>query len=354
MSPPRDPTSPPAGAPSQPAPRPASGDHRDPHFDQLMEDVEFDLWERETDAIGAETLREAWERFADTPAARQALRALRKVGPAAIERATHALLSRGRDRHIDEFGLDESFLEDVFPVAKWFHDHYFRVGVRGIEHIPAQGRVLIEANHSGALPYDAAMLMTAVKVQHPAHRLVRALVEDFVYHFPFLGAVYQRAGSVRACQENALRLLHADQAVLVFPEGVKGIGKLYRHKYRLQRFGRGGAVKLAMNASAPVVPAAIVGAEESMPLLGKVSWLARPLGLPYIPLTPTMPWLGPLGLIPFPTKWTVDFAPAVDMAEYGPEGAHDRVLVNQVNQQIRQTIQEMIDLRLRERHSIWR
>ena len=264
----------------------------------------------------------------------------------------HERFAQTTRREIDPFGCDTEFLDKLDPVARFFHDTYFRVSSRGVDNIPEDGRVLLVANHSGTLPYDGAMVVSTVRIRHPAKRLVRPLVEDFVYHFPYMGMFMARVGATRACQENALRLLNSDESVLVFPEGVKGIGKLYKHRYRLQRFGRGGAVRLAMRAGAPIVPVSIVGAEESMPLLSKVTWLARPLGLPYIPVTPTLPLLGPLGMIPYPTKWYIDFGEAVDIPKHGPDALNDRVLVNRINEQVRGEIQDMIDARLRERESV--
>jgi len=139
----------------------------------------------------------------------------------------------------------------------------------------------------------------------------------------------------------------------VFPEGVKGIGKLYKNRYRLQRFGRGGFIKLALRTGSPIVPVAIVGAEEAHPMLTKVTWLAKSIGIPYVPITPTFPWLGPLGLVPFPSKWHVVFGEVIDLpAEYGPEAADDRILVNKLAEQVRATIQEMIDRALEKRGSV--
>ncbi len=312
----------------------------------------YEVFESETDALSIEHLRDLWERFASHPAVAKALGASRELGLEQARSLTQRLLRVDVDRAIDPFGCDPEFVDQLFPIARWFHDKYFRCESRGVEHIPSDGRVLLVANHSGTLPYDGAMVVTAVKCRHASGRLVRPLVEDFVYHFPYLGMFMARVGAIRASQENAQRLLEADEPVLVFPEGVKGIGKLYRRRYRLQRFGRGGAIKLAMNTGAPIIPVSIVGAEESMPLISKMTWLARPLGLPYIPITPTLPLLGPLGLIPYPTKWYVDFGEPIDIAEYGPDAAQDRVLVNKLNERIRAVIQDMIDQRLRERHSV--
>ena len=215
------------------------------------------------------------------------------------------------------------------------------------------GRGLIVANHSGTVPYDGAMIRLSVLNDHPSRRDVRFLVEDFVYHFPFLGTFMYRTGGVRACPENAERLLSKDHLVAVFPEGVKGIGKEFKNRYRLQRFGRGGFIKLALKTGAPIIPTAIVGAEEIHPIIYKSTALAKPLGIPYIPITPTLPLLGPLGLIPLPSKWTIVFGEPILLADYGPRDAEDQLLVNQLSEKVRLTIQERLTEEIRNRRSVW-
>ena len=327
----------------------AHGAHRSPHMDDAVGQVGFNLWESKTDVLSIEQIRKILE----TTRLSDVAKTLTDTGLGLLRRAVTALISSTGERQTDEFGCDRAFIDEIIPFARWVHDHYFRVETRGIENIPDEGRVLLVANHSGTLPYDGSMVVATVFLRHPQERLIRALVENVVYHFPYFGMFMSRVGAVRACQENAIKLLERDEPVLVFPEGVKGIGKLFRKRYQLQRFGRGGAIKLALKTGSRIVPVSLVGAEESMPLLSKVSWLARPLGLPYIPVTPTLPLLGPLGLIPFPTKWYIDFGESFDMASYGPDAIHDRVLVNRLNEEIRQTIQDMINRRLAERRSVF-
>jgi 1-acyl-sn-glycerol-3-phosphate acyltransferase len=329
---------------------------REPAMDDLFAKMQLDprTFEEKTDILSLEELAEALAKLKDLPPARAVADLIRGLGLERIKHLIVRLLVSRRDRVIDEFGLDRAFLEPLLPIAKWIHDHYFRVISTGLEHIPEAGRCLLVANHSGTLPYDAAMVFAAVRFQHPAERVVRALVEDFVYHLPYLGMFMSRVGAVRACQENALRLLENDELALVFPEGVKGIGKLFSKRYRLQRFGRGGAVRLAAASGASIVPVSIVGAEESMPLLGKVSWLAKPLGLPYIPITPTLPWLGLLGLIPLPTRWFIDFGEPLDLSRYDKDALlHDRVLINRLNEDLRHRIQKLVDIRLASRRSVF-
>ncbi len=263
------------------------------------------------------------------------------------------LAMQGRSDVVDAFGRDPRYAARVDPLLEFLYTRYFRVAAQGLEHIPESGRAIIVANHSGTLPYDGAMLMYAVRRDSAAHRDVRPLVEDFVFHFPYLGTFMNRIGGVRACQENAERLLADDQLVAVFPEGIKGIGKLYKERYRLQRFGRGGFIKLALRTGAPIIPAAIVGAEEIHPMVGKVTFLAKSLGVPYLPVTPTFPFLGPLGLLPLPTKWTLRFGKPIDYAtQYGDAAAEDRILVNKLGETVRSSIQEMIDEALSQRKSI--
>ena len=270
-----------------------------------------------------------------------------------VWRRYRELAMRNRSESVDEFGRDPLVAAKIDPLLDFLYKHYFRVEVEGMGHIPSEGRALIVANHSGTLPYDGAMIMHAVQRDHDAHRAVRPLVEDFVFHFPYLGTLMNRIGGVRACQENAERLLSQDQLVAVFPEGIKGIGKLFSQRYQLQRFGRGGFVKLALATDSPIIPTAVVGAEEIHPLLTKVTWLAKSVGIPYLPITPTFPLLGLLGLVPLPSKWYLAIGePLYFNAEYGTEAANDRILVNRLAEQVRHRIQEMVDGLLKRRRSV--
>jgi 1-acyl-sn-glycerol-3-phosphate acyltransferase len=260
---------------------------------------------------------------------------------------------RDRSDVVDEFGRDPVYSKKTEPLLDFLYRSYFRVEVSGLENIPYGGRGVIVANHSGMLPYDGIMLMHAVRTEHPRHREVRPLTEDFVFYLPYLGTVVNRLGGVRACPENAERLLGQDQLIAVFPEGIKGISKLYRERYQLQRFGRGGFVKLALRCDSPIIPAAIVGAEEIHPMVARFSWLAKNLGMPHFPITPTFPLLGPVGLVPLPTKWFIRFgAPLYFNSEYGASAADDRILVNRLSENVRSSIQEMLDGLLKQRKSI--
>lgn len=264
-----------------------------------------------------------------------------------------SLRMRFRAIEVDDYGFDPVFAERFKPIFDFLFYKYFRVSVEGIRNVPREGRALLVANHSGTVPYDGLMLQTAMSNEHPQRRVVRALAEDFVFHFPYLGVFVNRLGHVRACQENAERMLSEDRLVAVFPEGIKGIGKLYKKRYQLQRFGRGGFIRLALRTGAPIIPVAIVGAEEIHPMLAKLTWLVKDMGIPYLPITPTFPWLGALGAIPLPAKWKMIFGEPIDLSKYGPEAVNDRLLINRLSEQVRQTIQEMVKGALKERRSVW-
>jgi 1-acyl-sn-glycerol-3-phosphate acyltransferase len=212
---------------------------------------------------------------------------------------------------LPDSGHDPNFIERAAPVLEFLYGKYFRVRTLGMENVPDTGAALLVANHSGGLPYDGAMLIYGLYRDHPLHRRLRTLIANFAFRSPWMRNVVARIGGVRASMETALPLLAAGNLVGVFPEGLKGVGKMFRERYRLSRFGRGGFVRLAREANVPIIPVAIVGAEEIHPVLAKITSLAEPLGIPYIPITPTFPLLGPLGLLPVPTKWTIRFGPAI-------------------------------------------
>ncbi|MEP6864630.1 MAG: lysophospholipid acyltransferase family protein [Deltaproteobacteria bacterium] len=271
-----------------------------------------------------------------------------------VWRRWRALAMWGRSDVVDDFGRDPRATARWEWLFEFLYSKWFRVEATGLEHIPAQGRALLVANHAGTLPYDSAMVMHAVRRDHPARRDVRPLVEDTVFHLPWLGPIMNRIGGVRADPANAERLLEKDELVAVFPEGEKGMGKLWKDRYRLQRFGRGGFVKLALRTHSPIIPVAVVGAEEAAPMLGKVTWFAKNIGIPWIPVTPTFPWFGPAGLLPLPSKWQVQFGEPIDVQKIAggrADAADDRLLVNQLADQIRTQIQQMVEGLLDKRRS---
>jgi 1-acyl-sn-glycerol-3-phosphate acyltransferase len=267
-----------------------------------------------------------------------------------LEARVDALLATDE---VDEFGYDPAYERKLMPLFDLMYEKYFRVELHGIDRVPAEGRCLLVANHSGTLPLDGLMLRMAVRREHPRRRDVRWLAEDGIFHFPFLGNMTNRVGAVRACQENAERLLEHESLVAVFPEGKKGIGKLFRDRYRLQRFGRGGFVKLCLRTGTPIVPVAIIGGEETNPLLARFEYLTKALGVPYLPVTPTFPLLGPAGLLPAPTKWKIFFGQPIELESSSPASADDEILVGRLTERVRSAIQSMLDSAVAQRRSVW-
>jgi 1-acyl-sn-glycerol-3-phosphate acyltransferase len=255
------------------------------------------------------------------------------------------------DHEDDEWGFDEDFADLVEPFFGFLYDRWWRVQVEGAHRVPAHGRALLASNHAGILPWDATMISVALLREHPLPRHPRFLVLNWAFDLPWISAFIRRVGGVVASPYNALRLLEQDQLVAVFPEGVKGTGKPFGERYRLQRFGRGGFVEIALRASAPIVPVAVVGSEEIYPKLADVPALARVIGAPFFPVTPTFPWLGPLGVVPLPSKWRIEFCDPIDTADYGPDAASDRGLVLELTEQVRETVQQAVYANLVRRRS---
>ena len=240
---------------------------------------------------------------------------------------------------VDEFGFDPELNSALLmPAALALYRNWFRVRMRGLENVPDSGAALIVANHSGVLPVDAVMLQAGIFAEHPEHRTLRLLGADLVYSLPVLSSLARRSGHTRADPEQAHRLLTAGELVGVFPEGFKGIGKPFSERYQLQRFGRGGFARTAVHARAPIIPCAIVGAEEIYPMIGNAETLARALRLPYFPVTPLFPWLGPLGAVPLPSNWIIEFSKPVPTCDLAAAGADDEQLADLADQ-VRNTIQ---------------
>ncbi|HEV2640892.1 MAG TPA: lysophospholipid acyltransferase family protein [Actinocrinis sp.] len=258
------------------------------------------------------------------------------------------------DYEIDEFGFDAELTHNVLlgPLRP-LYERYFRVEARGIDHIPAEGGALIVANHSGTLPMDALMTQVALWDHHPAGRHLRMLAADVVFTMPVVGELARKAGHTLACAPDAERLLRAGEVVGVWPEGFKGIGKPFADRYRLQRFGRGGFVSAALRTGTPIIPTAIVGAEEIYPKIGDIKPLARLLNVPYVPVTPTFPWLGPLGLVPLPSKWYLVFGEPIDTSGYDPSAADDPMLIFNLTDQVREIIQDTLYRLLLQRRSVF-
>ena len=258
------------------------------------------------------------------------------------------------DYEVDDFGFDPDLTDHVLaPPLRPLYSRWFRVETQGLAHVPDTGGALVVANHSGTIPLDAVMTMLAVLDHHPAHRHLRALGADLVFRTPLLGSLARKSGNTLACNPDAERLLAAGELVGVWPEGFKGVGKPYADRYKLQRFGRGGFVGAALRTGVPIIPCSIVGAEETYPRIGNAKTLARLLGLPYIPVTPTFPWLGPLGLVPLPSKWIIEFGEPIPTGELGPTAADDPMLVFNLTDQVRETIQHTLYKLLMQRRSVF-
>ncbi|WP_197320535.1 lysophospholipid acyltransferase family protein [Saccharomonospora sp. NB11] len=258
------------------------------------------------------------------------------------------------DFEVDEFGFDPELTETVlFPLLRPLYERWFRVTTIGVDNIPDTGSALLVSNHSGVLPLDAVMTAFAVHEEHPERRFLRMLGADLVFDTPVLGSLARRTGQTLACHPDAERLLRDGQLVGVWPEGFKGIGKPFSARYKLQRFGRGGFVTAALRTSAPIVPCAIVGAEEIYPKIGDIRPLARLLRLPYFPVTPFFPLLGPLGTVPLPTKWTIEFGEPIRTDGYAADAHDDQMLVLSLTDQVRESIQTMLYRRLARRRGIF-
>jgi 1-acyl-sn-glycerol-3-phosphate acyltransferase len=263
------------------------------------------------------------------------------------------LARRGADYSVDEFGFDPQWTESFIDVFMVLYRDYWRVETTGIENVPANGRALLVSNHAGVLPWDGTMIKTAVFAEHPHPRHVRALVAGLFLGMPVLSWFLRRTGQTVGHPDDTRRLLERDELVLVFPEGVRGTGKNFKDRYRLRRFGRGGFVATAIRSRAPIIPVSVVGSEEIYPMVADLAPLARFLGMPYFPLTPFWPWLGPLGMIPLPSKWRIQFHAPIHVEDNPPEAADDQNLVMALADEVRDTIQQGIYANLKLRRSVF-
>jgi 1-acyl-sn-glycerol-3-phosphate acyltransferase len=277
--------------------------------------------------------------------------------PARREQERDLLPAIEPERRLNDWGRSER-IEGLMDATLYdfFYRYWFRVEVEGIENVPADGGALLVSNHAGALPPDAAMIGKAIREEHPRPRDLYITVEHFFKGYPGFSMLLPKIGGVAAHPANVHRLLYDEERlVLVFPEGRKGTEKLYKDRYRLRRFGRGGFVEAAMRAEAKLVPVALVGAEEAMPVFAQVDFLRKLTGLIYFPVTPTFPWLGPLGMLAYlPAKFRIRFLEPIDtLALGGPDATADRALVQTVAQEIRARIQENLHDMLGKRKSVW-
>ncbi len=295
-----------------------------------------------TEADRSDRLEEGDERLPD----RRPAERLRELLPA-IE-PDRRLNDWGRSERVEGF-LDQTLVE-------FFYRYWFRAEVEGIENVPAAGGALLVSNHSGALPPDAAIIARAIRSEHERPRPLNVTVEHFFKGYPGFSMLIPKIGCVAAHPANVHRLLYdEEQLVLVFPEGRKGTEKLYKDRYRLRRFGRGGFVEAAMRAEAKLVPVCVVGAEEAMPVFAQLDFMKRLTGLLYFPVTPTFPWLGPLGMLAYlPAKFRLRFLEPIDTVELGgSEAAQDKALVQTLAQEIRARIQENLHEMVGRRKSVW-
>ncbi|MBY6539667.1 acyltransferase family protein [Rhodococcus sp. BP-349] len=286
--------------------------------------------------------------------------------PSAVESVRRALVDRvaggadflrtrlSGDYEVDEFGYDPHFADSVWlPALRPLFEKWFRVEVRGIENVPAEGGALVVSNHAGVIPIDGLMASVAMRDHHPQHRALRMLAADLAFETPLVGTIARRAGHTLACQPDAERLLRGGEVVAVFPEGFKGIGKPFSERYKLQRFGRGGFVSAALRTQTPIIPCSIVGSEEIYPKIGDLTTLARVLGMPYFPVTPLFPHFGPLGLVPLPSKWYIEFGEPIETTSYEPSAADDPMELFEVTDRVRETIQQTLYRLLTRRRNVF-
>lgn len=284
-------------------------------------------------------------RVAPPPPSTGGWRALQEISTAIAGAARFVERRLTGQAPTDVFGYDPELTDAVLaPLLRPLFRDWFNVEVRGAEHVPLAGAALVVANHSGVLPWDALMIAMALREREPGSRALRLLGADLLFSLPVVADLARRGGATLACVDDAERLFSNGELVGVFPEGYRGIGKPYRERYQLQRFGRGGFVSVALRAGVPIVPCAVVGAEGAHPMLADLPGVARRLGIPYFPLTPTFPWLGPLGVVPLPGAWTIRFAPPIPTAAYqvGPGQPADPALVVELTEQVRSTVAQLI------------
>jgi 1-acyl-sn-glycerol-3-phosphate acyltransferase len=263
------------------------------------------------------------------------------------------LARRGPNYMVDDFGFDPAWTESLLIAFKALYRDYWRVETTGVEHVPSSGRALLVANHAGVLPWDGTMIKTAVFTEHSRPRHVRALVASQFMGMPALSWFLRRTGQAVGHPDDTRRLLERDELVLVFPEGTRGTGKGFKDRYRLRRFGRGGFVSTAIRAQAPIIPISVVGSEEIYPMLADLGPVARLFGLPYFPVTPFWPWLGPLGLIPLPSKWRIQFHSPIEVSHLDPKDADDQHLVMAMADEVRDIIQRGLYENLKLRRGVF-
>ncbi len=257
-----------------------------------------------------------------------------------LEALAEALPAEGS---YDHFGLSAAAVRSAFPLLYALYRLYFRVRSEGHQHIPADGAAVLVANHGGLLPFDGAMAAVDIFLHTDPPRLARAIVDRWAGTLPFVNVFFARVGQVIGTRENFTALLDEGKLVLTFPEGIDGIRKPINQRYQLQHF-HVGFVEHALRAQAPIVPFAVLGSDDQAPILYDVKPLARWLGLPVAPITPTFPWFGPLGLLPYPVGYRIVYGEPMRLHErFGPDAAEDARLVRELSAQVRRTVQKLVD-----------
>lgn len=266
-----------------------------------------------------------------------------QVDPALVRRVDETPRHNIGEFGTDPFGYDPELIKLIVPVARFFYDSYFRCEAFGLDRVP-EGRVMLIANHSGQLPFDAMMVGASLLLDAPKPRLVRGMVERWSAELPFISTLFNRAGQFVGSPAIGKRLLEMDEALMVFPEGAKGISKLYRDRYKLQNFGHG-FMRLALETNTPIVPVAIVGAEEQAPAVADIKPLAKILGFPAFPIV--APHIVPL---PLPVKYYLHFGEPMN---FGGDGTEDDEVVSRYVDEVKDTIQHMLHVGLEKRPSIF-
>jgi 1-acyl-sn-glycerol-3-phosphate acyltransferase len=279
-----------------------------------------------------------------------------KFGPFDAEPIREAIeLIRRRaagDYEVDEFGFDPELTERILmPLIRPLYEKWFRAEWNGLENVPSEGSALLVSNHAGTVPVDAVVMKFGLLDFHPAHRHVRLLAADLAFKTPFMGPLARKSGNTLANDADTYRLLASGELLGVFPEGYKGVGKAFKDRYRLQRFGRGGFIEVALRTKTPIIPVSIVGSEEIYPMIYNFRALARAGGFPYFPITPFFPWLGPLGAIPLPSKWIIEFGEPISTEDFPDDAWQDSMLVFNLVDQVRDVIQQTLYKNLMARRS---
>jgi len=268
--------------------------------------------------------------------------------PAEIERKIDSIrINTVNEEGFDEFGFSRESLKAFAPIALFLYEKWFRTEVIGIENVPSSGPALIIPNHSGQLPLDGMMISVAAMKYLDPPRMPRAMVERWFPTLPLVSVFFSRVGQVVGVTQNAERLLDNGELVLIFPEGARGSGKTWDKRYKVQRFTPG-FMELAIKYKAPIIPTAVIGGEEQAPSFVNVEPLAKKLGFPYFPITPTFPWLGLLGFVPLPSRYHIYFGPPMDFSGFGDDLSEPDRISEHV-ERVRATVQNMVNEGLKKR-----